>query len=42
MLVLSGWPDDIDGTPEERMVARVLVKPVKPSALIQAVREILP
>jgi len=42
MLLLSGWPQDIDDQPEERMVARILVKPVKPSALIQAVREILP
>ena len=26
MIVLSGWPDDLYGTPEERMVTRILVK----------------
>jgi CheY-like chemotaxis protein len=26
MIVLSGWPDDLYGTPEEKMVSRVLVK----------------
>jgi CheY-like chemotaxis protein len=41
MLVLSGWPQDLDGTPEEGMVARIMVKPVRPADLMQAVREIL-
>ena len=26
MIVLSGWPDDLYGAPEEQMVSRVLVK----------------
>lgn len=26
VIVLSGWPDDIYGAPEEQMVSRVLVK----------------
>ena len=26
VIVLSGWPDDLYGTPEERMVSRVVVK----------------
>ena len=41
MLVLSGWPEDLDGQPEEKLVRRVMMKPVKPSALNQAIREIL-
>jgi CheY-like chemotaxis protein len=41
MMVLSGWPQDLDGQPEEKLVARVLLKPVKPSALMQAIRELL-
>jgi CheY-like chemotaxis protein len=42
MMVLSGWTEDIEGLPEERLVQRVLLKPVKPSALMQAIRELLP
>ena len=42
MMVLSGWTDDIEGLPEEQLVRRVLLKPVKPSALMQAIRELLP
>ncbi|MBS1854898.1 MAG: response regulator [Acidobacteria bacterium] len=41
VLVLSGWPEDIDGQPERKLVRRVLTKPVKPSALMQVVRDIL-
>jgi two-component system, NtrC family, response regulator GlrR len=26
MIVLSGWPDDLYGTPEEQMVSRILIK----------------
>lgn len=26
VIVLSGWPDDVYGAPEEKMVSRVLVK----------------
>jgi CheY-like chemotaxis protein len=42
MIVLSGWPQDLDGAPEEALVACVLLKPVKPSALMQAISELLP
>jgi CheY-like chemotaxis protein len=41
MMVLSGWTQDIEGAPEEQMVQRVLLKPVKPAALMQAVQELL-
>ena len=26
LIVLSGWPDDLYGTPEERLVSRVVIK----------------
>ena len=29
VIVLSGWPEDLYGQPEERMVSRILLKPVK-------------
>jgi len=41
VLVLSGWPADIEGEPEEKLVRLVLMKPVKPTALMQIVRELL-
>jgi CheY-like chemotaxis protein len=41
LIVLSGWPDDLDGRPEERLISRVLMKPVKSSEFIEAVREMI-
>ena len=41
VIVLSGWPDDLDGTPEERLVARVMVKPVGMAALHDAIAQCL-
>jgi CheY-like chemotaxis protein len=41
VLVLSGWPADIEGEPEEKLVRMVLMKPVKPTALMQIVRDLL-
>jgi CheY-like chemotaxis protein len=41
IILLSGWTADIDGQPEEKLVRRILLKPVKPSALMQAVDELL-
>jgi CheY-like chemotaxis protein len=41
MIVLSGWPQDLEGEPEEELVACVLMKPVKPSTLMQAISEAL-
>jgi len=40
ILVLSGWPEDLEGRPEELMVSRVLMKPVKPRALLAAALEL--
>jgi CheY-like chemotaxis protein len=40
MIVLSGWPDDLYGTPEEKMVSRVLVKG-SIRELLQTIAELL-
>jgi two-component system NtrC family response regulator len=37
VMVLSGWPDELYGQPEERMVSRVMLKPVDSEDLIEAV-----
>jgi CheY-like chemotaxis protein len=42
IIVLSGWTADIEGQPEEQMVSRVLLKTVRPAALLEAARELLP
>jgi len=42
IIVLSGWPADIEGQPEEQMVSRVLLKTVRPAALLETARELLP
>jgi DNA-binding response OmpR family regulator len=28
VVILSGWPDELYGTPEEKLISRILVKPV--------------
>ena len=40
IVVLSGWPEDLYGRPEERLVSRVMVKPVAAAELLEAVREL--
>ncbi len=40
VIVLSGWPDEIYGRPEERMVSRIMAKPVPPRDLLAAVAEL--
>ena len=42
IIVLSGWPDELEGQPEEQMVSRVMMKPVKATALLETARELLP
>jgi CheY-like chemotaxis protein len=37
VLVLAGWPDDIHGTPEARMVSQVMMKPVPTRDLLSAI-----
>src|SRR5580700_3153892 len=41
VVVLSGWPDDLYGQPEEKMVSRVMIKPVPARALLAAVKELV-
>jgi hypothetical protein len=40
ILVLSGWPQDLESLPERKLVHRILVKPVKPAALLQAISDL--
>jgi CheY-like chemotaxis protein len=40
MIVLSGWPDDLYGAPEESLVSRIVVKG-SVSELLQTIRELL-
>jgi CheY-like chemotaxis protein len=41
VIVLSGWPEDLYGRPEEAMVSRVLVKPVPMPELLDAVARLV-
>jgi CheY-like chemotaxis protein len=41
ILVLSGWPEDIYGQPEERLVSRVLLKPVRTREMLHTIRDLL-
>ena len=40
VVVLSGWPDDLYGQPEEKMVSRVMLKPVASRELLATVAEL--
>ena len=42
VIVVCGWPQDLEGTPEAPFVTRVMVKPVSAAALLQAVGESIP
>ena len=37
VLVLSGWPEELYGTPEEAMVSGIMVKPVSMPTLLDAI-----
>ena len=41
VIVLSGWPEELYGKPEERMVSRILMKPVMTMTLLEAIREVV-
>ena len=41
ILVLSGWPEDIYGQPEEQLVSRVLLKPVRTPEFLNTIRDLL-
>ena len=40
VIVLSGWPDDLYGEPEEKMVSRIVVKPVGVRVLLGMIEEL--
>jgi len=42
VIVLSGWPDDLYGQPEEEMVSGIMVKPVNPGVLLEAIAALAP
>src|SRR5689334_11749106 len=42
VLVLSGWPQDLELLPERKLVHRILVKPVRLPALLRTIAELLP
>ena len=41
VIVLSGWPDDLYGEPEEQLVSCILLKPVKTREFLDAIRGLL-
>ena len=41
VIVLSGWPEDLYGSPEEKLVSKIIVKPVSTHALLEAIGEVL-
>jgi CheY-like chemotaxis protein len=41
LIVLSGWPEDLYGQPEEPLVSRILLKPVKTPELLHVIGELL-
>jgi CheY-like chemotaxis protein len=42
VVVLSGWPQDLESLPERKLVDRILAKPVKPPVLSRTVAELVP
>jgi CheY-like chemotaxis protein len=41
VIVLSGWPEELYGRPEELMISRILLKPVMTAALLAAVGDLI-
>ena len=39
IIVLAGWPLDLEGTPEAQMVNLVLAKPIRTATLVDALAE---
>jgi CheY-like chemotaxis protein len=37
MIILSGWPEELYGQPEEAMVERILVKPIPVADLLRVI-----
>jgi hypothetical protein len=41
VIVLSGWPEDLYGQPEEQLVSRILLKPPRTCELLAAIHDLL-
>ena len=41
LIVMSGWPEELQTSPERTFVARVMIKPVRIAALLAAIRELV-
>jgi CheY-like chemotaxis protein len=41
VIVLSGWPEELYGQPEEAMVERILVKPIGAGDLLKAIEALV-
>ena len=41
VIVLSGWPEDLYGQPEEHLVSRIMLKPVRTREFLDTVRDLL-
>jgi CheY-like chemotaxis protein len=42
VIVLSGWPEELYGQPEEKLVSRIIVKPATMQGLLDAIAELTP
>lgn len=42
LIVLAGWPLDLEGTPEAQMVNLALAKPIRTGVLVSALAELEP
>jgi hypothetical protein len=41
VVVLSGWPEELYGEPEEQMVSRVIIKPICSRDLLNLIDELV-
>jgi CheY-like chemotaxis protein len=41
VIVLSGWPENLYGQPEEQLVSRILLKPVRTHEFLDTIRDLL-
>ena len=41
VIVLCGWPEDLYGQPEERLVSRILLKPIRTHDFLNTISDLL-
>ena len=41
IVVMSGWPRDLENLPEQQFVDRVLAKPVRPNTVLRQITELV-